>query len=459
MTRGEPLRLIVRFTIPMLVGGVFQQFYNIIDMLILGNANGSRDLAAIGATSSATFFFLSLALGLTVAFSIVIAQHFGGNNLRMVRRTFITSIYITLALFVLLSLAGIFGARPLMRILQTPEDIIDNSVLYNQICIGGGLGLLAYNGAAAVLRGVGDSRTPLYFLILSSVLNVILDLVFVLSLEMGVAGVAIATVISQTASAALCIWYMLRRYSFFRVARGDWKLYGKNLWDVARIGLSMGLQGLFLSIGDMVVTGVVNTFGTDVVAAYATGGRVLQMATLVFFTLSEAFAVYVGQNLGASEIGRIRRGFNSVALITIGLSLLSAVFLYVWGDMLVRWFISDDDPHLDDIVAIALGFLRVTCFFYVFLGLIYLYNNTLRGMGEVTVPLFSGIMELIGKIGLSLYLARYYGYYALWFAVPIGWITGLIPPLISYHRGKWVRLAGRISHVDSVRFVSERMVK
>lgn len=461
MTKGEPLRLIARFTLPMLLGGVFQQFYNIIDMLIIGNTNGSRDLAAIGATSSATFFFLSVAMGLTVAFSIVIAQHFGANNLRMVRRSFVSSIYITAALTVVLSVAGIVGARPLMEALQTPADIIDSSVLYIQICIGGGIGLMVYNGAAAVLRGVGDSRTPLYFLILSSILNVILDLIFVLGLHMGVKGVAIATVISQIVSAALCVWYMLRKYQFFRIVRDDIVRDRKNMWDILRIGLSMGLQGLFLSVGDMVVTGVVNTYGTDVVAAYATGSRVLQLATLVFFTLSEAFAVYAGQNLGAREVKRIRQGFNGVVVIILALSVASAVFLFLSGDMVVRWFISSEDVHIDEISRIAMGFLRVTAFFYPFLGLIYFYNNTMRGMGEVLSPLVSGVMELIGKIGLSLYFAHYYGYYQVWFAVPIGWITGLIPTMISYHRGKWERLAGKITHTDpeSVRFLSDRFLR
>ena len=459
LTKGDPFRGIVRFAVPMLVGGVFQQFYNIIDMLIIGNANGSRDLAAIGATSSATFFILSVAIALTIAFSIVVAQHFGANNLRMVRRTVVTSIYITAAATVILAFAGVFGARPLMRLLQTPEDIIDGAVLYIQVCMGAGAGLLVYNAAASVLRGVGDSRTPLYFLIVSSILNVLLDLLFVMTFGMGVMGVALATVISQTVSAGLCVWYMFRRYPIFRIERADLAPDWSNMWSVLRIGLSMGLQGLFLSIGDMVVTGMVNSFGTDVVAAYATGNRVQQIATLVFFTLSEAFAVYAGQNLGAREIGRIRRGFNGVVLLTIGLSLLAGAFIFFFGDALVRWFISRDDPHLEAIAGIALGFLRVTACFYPFLGLIYHYDNTLRGMGEVWIPLFSGIMELIGKIGMSLYLGWNFGYFALWFAVPIGWVFGLIPPMISYHRGKWEKLAGRITPPESVRYISERLVK
>ena len=459
MTRGKPLGLIIRFSIPMLIGGVFQQFYNIIDMLIVGNVNGSRDLAAIGATSSANFFILSITLGITVAFSVVVAQHFGANNLRMVRKAFVSSIYITAACTVGLALVGIFGARPLMKLLQTPEDIIDSSVIYIQVCMGGGIGLLVYNGASSVLRGIGDSRSPLYFLILSSILNVILDLLFVITFGMGVKGVAIATVISQIISAAVCVWYMLRRYSFFRVRREDFAPSRTTIATILKIGLSMGLQAVFLSIGDMVVTSLVNTYGTNVVAAYATGNRVQQMATLLYFLLSESFAVYAGQNLGAREIGRIRSGFNNVVLIVLGMSILSAVVVFFFGDSLVRWFISDSDPHIGDIVAIALGMLRISSLFYPFLGLILLYNNTLRGMGEVLTPIVSGVMELWGKIGLSILLGAYYGYVGVWFAIPVGWVFGVIPVMWRYHRGGWEKQAGKITNADSVRYMSERFLK
>lgn len=459
MTRGNPLKLIIKFSLPMLIGGVFQQFYNIIDMLIVGKVNGSRDLAAIGATSSATFFILSITLGVTVAYSVVVSQHFGANNLRRVRRAFVSSIYITGTCVVILALAGILAARPILLAMQTPTEIIDSAVLYIQICMGGGIGLLVYNAAASVLRGIGDSRTPLYFLILSSVLNVLLDLAFVLLFHMGVKGVAIATVISQTVSAAICVWYMLRRYPFFRIGREDLKPDLASIRTIVVIGLSMGLQALFLSVGDMFAAAVANTFGTDVVAAYATGNRIQQMATLLYFLLSESFAVYVGQNLGAREIERIKHGFRSVLAIVLAMAALSAVIVFVFGGTMVRWFIAAEDPHIDAVVEIAVEMLTIGCLFYPFLGMIFLYNNTLRGMGEVKTPLLSGIAELTCKIGLAWFLASRYGYHGFWFAVPAGWLVGTIPVLICYHRGRWIELAGKIAPPESVRMVSERFLK
>ncbi len=221
MTRGPTLKLIASFALPMLIGGLFQLLYNMVDMLIVGKINGSRDLAAIGATVSATFFLLSVTMGLTTAFSIIIAQYFGAKKIKMVRATLTSAIYISIACAVILSLAGFFGSRPLLRLLQTPSDIIDASTVYLQICIGCGSGLVAYNASTAILRAVGDSRTPLYFLILASVLNVLLDLLFVAVFGMGVVGVAVATVISQITSAILCIVFIIKKYPIFCITRAE----------------------------------------------------------------------------------------------------------------------------------------------------------------------------------------------------------------------------------------------
>jgi putative efflux protein, MATE family len=459
MTTGSPLKLIVAFTIPMLIGGVFQQFYNIIDMLIVGKVNGSRELAAIGATGSATFFILSMTMGVTVGYSIVIAQFFGAKKTHMVRVSLASSIYVTAGCTILLAAVALLFSRPLMEILQTPADIIDDSVLYLQICLGGGVGLLVFNGASAVLRAVGDSKTPLYFLILSSVLNVLLDLLFVVVFHYGVMGVAIATVIAQITSASLCVVYIIKRFPIFHISRRDLKPDRQNIHLVLKIGLSMGLQGFFLSIGEMVTTGVVNSFGTDVVAAFATGNRVQQFAMLLYFTIAEAFAVYAGQNLGARKFDRIREGFRKVATAIFCLSIFSAVMVFLFSGVFVRLFITRDDPHLDVIVEIAKGFLHVSCYFYPFLGLIWLYNFTMRGMGDVVVPLVSGIAELVAKIGLSLWFAVLFGYYGVWFAAPIGWVLGLIPSFIRYHLGNWQKLADRISVPESVRILATDSVR
>ena len=451
MTSGPPFRQIARFALPMLVGGIFQLFYNLIDMVIVGRMNGSRELAAIGATASATFLILSVTLGLATACSIVMAQHFGAGNLRMVRTTLTSAIYISLACAAAMTAAGFLASRPLMRLLQTPPEILDEAVGYMRICVGlGGLGVVVYNSSSAVLRAVGDSRSPLCFLILSSVLNVVLDVVLVAGFDRGVTGAAEATVISQAVSALAAVVFIARRYPMFRLSRADFAPNWSNIRMICRIGVSLGLQGLFIAIGEMTILGVVNGFGADVVAAYSTALRVQQVAILIYFTLTEAFAVFAGQNLGARKFDRIRDGFRKVTAALMALCLIIAAAIFTWGDLCVRLFISAADPRLDTIVAIAGGYLRVATCLYPFLGLIIIHNNTLRGVGDTLYPLISGIVELFAKGGLALLFGYWFGYFGVWFAAPIGWILGLIPPAVRYHRGGWEKLADRIGPGNAV---------
>lgn len=444
MTQGKALKPILLFTIPMLIGAFFQQFYNIIDMLIVGNAEGSRALAAIGATASTTFFLLSLTMGLSSAFTTVLSQFFGAKREDKVKTTLVSSMYITFACIVILMVCGIFGAQPLMKLLQTPSDIIEEAVIYVQICIGGCAGLLIYNGVSAILRAVGDSKTPLYFLILSSLLNVVLDLLFVWQFKMGVAGVGIATVLAQSISGVLCVVYMFWKYPIFRIGKADLAPDTENIRMIVRIGVPMGIQMILCSIGEMVISAIVNGFGTDVVAAFATCNRVQQFATIMYLNISQAFAVFAGQNLGAQKIERIKSAFKSVTLVTVLSCFISTALIFMFGDQLIRWFISDGDSHIEAIVEIGRGNLRIGSCFYVFLGLIWLYNNTLRGMGDIAIPLASGMVELVAKVALSFLLAIPFGYVGVWFANPIGWALGLILPMIRYHNGSWMTLSNKI---------------
>lgn len=445
MTDGRPLKTVLKFALPMIVGAIFQQLYNVIDMFIVGNAVGSRALAAVGATGSATFFALALVMGTTTGFSAVTAQYFGAKDFDNVRKSFTSAIYITLASIVILTFAGIYGAEPLMRLLQTPEDIRPDAVLYLRICVGASAGQIIYNGVTAILRAVGDSRTPLIFLIISSILNVVLDIFFVWVLHMGVAGVAIATVLSQSLSAAACVVYMFKRFEIFHLKKEDFRFHTDSMLLISQIGLPAAFQSILLAIGDMTITRVVNTFGTDVVAAYATGSRIMQFSMMFCMTIAQAFSVFAGQNLGARKIDRIRRGFREICLVVAGLSLVMTAGVFVFCDPLVRFFISSSDTHLEAIAAIARVNLRITASFYIFLGLIWLYNHTLRSMGEVMIPFVSGMTELVLKVGLSILLSRWFGYVGIWFAQPIGWVLGLAPSLVRYHSGGWIKRSERFT--------------
>ncbi|ADG70324.1 MATE family efflux transporter [Brachyspira murdochii] len=434
MTVGSPFKTIIYFSIPMLVGGIFQQFYGVADTIIIGKFVGSRALAAIGATTSTMFFFLSFAIGFTNAFSIVMGQFFGAKNETMLKRTFLNSIYVTLFSSIILLILGVFFSRPLMVLLKTPDDIINNSVLYLQICIGLSFGQLIYNGAASILRALGDSKTPLYFLILTTIINIILDLVFVALLNMNVAGVAIATVISQIISAFLSVLYIIKKFPMLKLNKDDRVFDFDNLFMIIKIGFSMSIQAVFLSIGEMIISGVVNTFGTNVVASYTTGNRISQFASMAYFVISEAFAVYVAQNFGACKFDRIREGFKSIIILSLSLSILAAVIIFLFGDNLIELFISKNDKYIDTIKDICRGYLRISSLFYPFLAIILLYNNSIRAIGNAFIPLMSGIAELIIKVGGSVFLSIPFGYVGIWFANPVGWAIGIIPTCIYFHK-------------------------
>lgn len=373
MTQGKPINLMLRFALPMMIGSIFQSLYSMVDSAVLGRFVGSHALAAIGATTSTTGLILLLATGVTSAVSIVLSQYVGANDTDRVRKGIVASGWITLLLGVVLGLISVFAARPLMQLLKTPEDVIDMSVLYIQIVCGCGIAQFAYNAAASILRALGDSKTPLYFLILCSILNVILDLISVIGLNMGVAGVAVATVGSQAISAAICILVMFRKYSDLMPKRHTLRPDMPVSLKIFGMGAQMALQSLFLSVGMMVITRVINGYGSNVVAAFTVGSNVQNLAVMLFSNFS-------------------------------------------------------------------LEFIRIQAWFFPFLGWIWLYNSTVKGMGKINISMVSSVVELCSKIGLSLLLPIWIGTTGIWFAAPIGYILGIIPLLIYYYSGRWKKL-------------------
>ncbi len=444
LTRGSAMRAILRFCIPVMIGNLFQALYQVVDSLIVGNVLGAGALAAVGASHSTTAFLLNFAVSMSTAYSVVISQNFGAKREDKVRATLASAIYITLALSVLLSLAGIFGARPLLRLLSTPADILDGAVLYTRICVGFAIGQIAYNGTAAVLRGVGDSRTPLYFLICASVLNIVLDLLFVAVFGWGVAGVAIATVISQLLSCVACMVYMVKKYPIFRIARADLLPDWHNLFITARMGLVISVQGIFTNAGEMVVSAVLNGYGTAAVAASAAVLRIQQFATLIFSSIANSYSVFVGQNLGARLFDRVKKTTRQVVVLVLALSAVSAALILLFGDHLIALFVRDTDASLADVLSYGQFYQRVTACFYPALALIWVYNGTLRGAGDTLVPLISGWAELLLKCGGTLAFSALWGYTGMCFGNPIGWAVGAVPSIVWYCTGRWKR------HVDAI---------
>lgn len=427
MTQGEPARLLVLFAIPMLIGGIFQLMYNMTDTLVVGRFASVDALAAIGATGSTTSLIMMLGQGLTNAVSVVISQAEGAGRQDRMKSCVAHAVYLVLAGSLVLGLASFFGARPFLTLLGTPENIIDDAVSYVQITGGLSIALTAYNGVAAVLRAIGDSKTPLYFLILCSLLNVVLDLVFVIAFHGGVPGVAIATVISQAVSVVLCVFYMVRRYPRLRPDAASFRFDGKIIREYLSIGLPMCFQSGVLCVGMFVITAVINSFGSDIVAAYTIGGKVEQLATLSFSNLAFSFSVYAGQNYGARLYRRIGEGLKKGLLIIVGLTILSSAVMLLFARPLAQIFLEEDVAAVLDG---AVDMIRTEACFFWALGIIWAVNSTLRGMGLVRIALVSSIVELVCKIGISVTLSQVIGSAGIWIAAPSGWVLGLIPSLI-----------------------------
>ena len=427
MTQGEPARLLVLFAIPMLIGGIFQLMYNMTDTLVVGRFASVDALAAIGATGSTTSLIMMLGQGLTNAVSVVISQAEGAGRQDRMKSCVAHAVYLVLAGSLVLGLASFFGARPFLTLLGTPENIIDDAVSYVQITGGLSIALTAYNGVAAVLRAIGDSKTPLYFLILCSLLNVVLDLVFVIAFHGGVPGVAIATVISQAVSVVLCVFYMVRRYPRLRPDAASFRFDGKIIREYLSIGLPMCFQSGVLCVGMFVITAVINSFGSDIVAAYTIGGKVEQLATLSFSNLAFSFSVYAGQNYGARLYRRIGEGLKKGLLIIVGLTILSSAVMLLFARPLAQIFLEDNVAAVLDG---AVAMIRTEACFFWALGIIWAVNSTLRGMGLVRIALVSSIVELVCKIGISVTLSQVIGSAGIWIAAPSGWVLGLIPSLI-----------------------------
>ena len=411
----------------MLIGGIFQLMYNMTDTLVVGRFASVDALAAIGATGSTTSLIMMLGQGLTNAVSVVISQAEGAGRQDRMKSCVAHAVYLVLAGSLVLGLASFFGARPFLTLLGTPENIIDDAVSYVQITGGLSIALTAYNGVAAVLRAIGDSKTPLYFLILCSLLNVVLDLVFVIAFHGGVPGVAIATVISQAVSVVLCVFYMVRRYPRLRPDAASFRFDGKIIREYLSIGLPMCFQSGVLCVGMFVITAVINSFGSDIVAAYTIGGKVEQLATLSFSNLAFSFSVYAGQNYGARLYRRIGEGLKKGLLIIVGLTILSSAVMLLFARPLAQIFLEEDVAAVLDG---AVAMIRTEACFFWALGIIWAVNSTLRGMGLVHIALVSSIVELVCKIGISVTLSQVIGSAGIWIAAPSGWVLGLIPSLI-----------------------------
>lgn len=425
MTKGAPLKLLLLFSVPLLIGNIFQQLYNIADIVIVGRTLGMNALAAVGATSPVFFFLMFVVVGLTNGFAVITGQRFGAKDPVGVRRSVTVSTVLSSVFTIVFSvLLGLF-MNVILGWMNVPREIYKDAFGYIQIVVAGLISANAYNLLASIVRALGDSKTPLYFLIFASLLNIVLALLFILKFGWGVPGSAVAVVISQAVSACLCVVYVKKRFPILHLKLDDWKFAIKKesipfAMEHLKVGIPMALQYSILGIGILIIQSVCNTFGPDVIAAFTAALRIEQIATLPMVSFGVALAAYTAQNFGANNYSRIRAGVKRSSLINISLSIIMAILIHFWGSDVVGIFLGQAET---EIIKIAREYLWISTIFYFFLGQIFIFRNALQGMGEAVLPLAASIAELVIRSFAAVYLAVKFSYFGIFYAGPIAWVT------------------------------------
>ncbi|MCI9302886.1 MATE family efflux transporter [Clostridium sp.] len=431
MTRGNPVKLILLFSIPLLIGNIFQQFYSMVDTIIVGRFVGVDALAAVGSTGSMVFLVNGFATGLTSGFAVLVSQKFGAKDEKGLRKSVSSAVTLTVISVVIVTLISLICGKPLLKLMNTPDNIMADAYTYIKIIYGGLVTTVAYNLIASILRALGDSKTPLYFLIISSVLNVILDLVFIINFKMGVAGAAYATIISQGVSAILCLIYTYKKFTILRLKKEDFKVKKRYYYKHLKIGIPMALQFSITAIGIMTVQGALNVFGSTVIASYTAASKALQLVMQPAITFGVTMATYCGQNLGAREYGRIKDGVKACTKISIITSIVAGAVLIFLGKYFVMMFITNPDA---EILKYAQQVLDISAIFFIPLGLIFIYRNALQGIGDSFIPMMAGAYELIARAIVAFTLPRYLEFWGICLADPVAWFAAAIPLGITYFK-------------------------
>ena len=429
MMIGNPMKIILLFSIPVLLGNLFQQFYNMVDTMIVGQYLGEDALAAVGSTGCIMFLVLGFANGIAQGFGVMVSHAFGAKDFKRLQHYVALSLMLTAIVSAVLSVITVIGSRQLLLWLNTPENIVGLADSYIRVIFGGILCTMAYNVASGILRGIGDSKTPLYFLIFSSALNIVLDIFLIVVVKMGTAGAAYATVISQGVAAVLCFIVMFRKHDILRTSREDYYWDNQGILRMLSIGIPMALNYSITAIGTMILQSAVNVFGSSTVAAFTAASKVSSIATQTFPTLGTAMATYCGQNLGAGKYKRIYQGMRQAFYLCFVAAAIAALICCCAGPFMLKWFISN--PSTETMSA-AMQYLYAISGFMIPLGWIFIYRNGLQGLDHGFIPMLSGVVELVSRFAVIAVAAKPCGYLGVCFADPAAWLVTGIMLLIAY---------------------------
>lgn len=431
LTNGKPLKLIITFAIPLFIGQLFQLFYSLVDTRIVGQILGENALAAVGSTTSLSDMLVGLLNGLTNGFAIIISTFYGAKDYIHMKKSIAATLLLSIGFTVVISLLCLLLNNPILNLLNVSDILLPQAKSYICIILAGLIASTIYNAYAAILRAIGDSFTPLIFLVISTVTNIALDYIFILWFHMDVAGAAFATVVSQGLSAVLCFFYIKKKYPQLSLEKSDY-IPVKNIYEkLIKTGLSMGFMVSFVNIGTVALQTSINTFGTNIIVAHTAARKATTMFMLPFSVFGTTLATYCGQNLGAKKYNRIKQGIKQTVLLTFVWCILVVIIAYTIAPAIIHMITASD---IKEVIDTASLYLKVNTSLYFVPAVICLFRNSMQGFGDSKTPVFSSSLELIGKVLIAFFLAPRIGYWGIIVAEPIVWVIMVIPLIINMYR-------------------------
>ena len=430
LTKGSPAKLRLLFTIPLLIGNIFQQFYSIADTFIVGRTIGVNALAAVGCTGSIMFLILGFAQGLTAGLSIITAQKFGANDKQGVKESYVAGMVISMIVTIILTIISTISARTILELMNTPPEIIDDAYRFVFVIFLGIIASMFFNFYSNIIRALGDSKTPLIYLIAACILNVILEFAFILIFKMGVTGAAIATVIAQGVSALLCLWHIKKNLPILKLKKSDLKISKEVFLEHIRISLPMGFQASIIAIGAIILQFSLNGLGATSVAAYTAAQKIDSIAIQPMMSFGITMATYTAQNYGAKKFQRIKDGVRQCAFISVAFSIIVGLINIFAGHFLTGIFVGYDQK---EVIALSQVYLTSNGIFYFLLSLLFIYRYTLQGLGQSFIPTVAGIMELIMRSFAAIILSRPFGFLGVCLSNPLAWLGACIPLIFAYY--------------------------
>lgn len=434
MTQGKPLKLLIQFSIPVLLGNLFQQMYTLADRIIVGRFVGDKAFAAVGATNALSMMFMSMCMGTAIGAGVVVSQYFGARDEKNTAAAIANGSYTCLVVAVIMTVIALLTTKPILVLLNTPGSIMDDALNYMYIYMGGLIAVAAYYTPFSILRAMGDSRTPLIFLVVSSLLNIALDLFFVITLKMGVGGAAFATVLSEAIAAILCIIYAFYKVPQFRLAARYRRPDGHLIRQSLQVGIPTGLQYALIYISSIILQRVVNGFGDDVIGAFTATTQIETLVQQIFAALGTAMVTFTGQNIGAGKADRISGGLTAAMQISAVISAVLLALFWLFGHTVMSIFVSNED-----IISIAAAGIRITSLFFIALGGVQIIRYMLNGAGDSAYALINGGIEVAARILLAVGLTAisFIGMWGIWLTTGLTWTVTAVFAFVRYRQGAW----------------------